>query len=61
MNYGQSLEDKWKGMQPKYAQAFIDAQKRLLEAQKRKIGLLLTPGDKFFLRSIGVQLDPDCL
>jgi len=51
------IEQKCYGMDEKYRQVFIDAQNRLLEAQKCKFDMVLTPGDEVFLRSIGVQID----
>ena len=57
MSFYEPLDKRCAGMDEKYRQVFIDAQDRLLDAQKRKFEMVLTPGDEVFLRSIGVKID----
>jgi hypothetical protein len=54
------IEFKCAGMNEKYRQVFIDAQKRVLEEQMRKVGLVLTPDDSEFLKSVGIKPDSEC-
>lgn len=57
MNFYEPLDKKCAGMDEKYRQVFIDAQKRLLDAQRAKLeGYPWTSEDALFLKQCGVAV-----